>query len=161
MKSEIKISILDPNDKFSIDIIAHWYFNEWNIPIEKTIQRLSTQPNNDTIVQAILTIDGKLIATGGLCNNVNIYNEHPEMNQFKPWIALLYTQVGYRNKGLGQKLLEFIEQRASQNKLNRICLYSFTAESFYKRNGWTEIKRVDYKNHETVVMEKCLIKTSE
>jgi GNAT superfamily N-acetyltransferase len=161
MKSKVKISKLNPNDKVSIGKIANWYFNEWNTPIEKTIERLSNLPNNDTIFQAVLTIDGKLIATGGLSINVNIYNKLPELKQFKPWIALLYTQSEYRNKGLGQKLLEFIEQCAKENKLNKIYLYTFTAELFYKRNGWREIKKVNYKNHKTIVMEKSIIKTEK
>src|SRR5690606_7383959 len=103
MNSKIKISKLYPNDKTSIDKIADWYFSEWNTPIKKTIKRLSNQPSYDTIFQEILTIDGELVATGGLCNNVNIYNKLPELKQFKPWIALLYTQPEYRNKGLGDR----------------------------------------------------------
>jgi len=72
---------------------------------------------------------------------------------------LLYTQPEYRNKGLGRKLLEFIERNAKANKINKIYLYTFTAESFYKSNGWKEIKKVDYKSHKTVVMEKSIIET--
>lgn len=159
MNSKIKISKLYPNDKTSIDKIADWYFSEWNTPIKKTIKRLSNQPSYDTTFQEILTIDGELVATGGLCNNVNIYNKLPELKQFKPWIALLYTQPEYRNKGLGRKLLEFIERNAKANKINKIYLYTFTAESFYKSNGWKEIKKVDYKSHKTVVMEKSIIET--
>lgn len=154
MKLEVKIRKLDQNEKVLIAEIANWYFSEWSTPIEKTIKRLSNQPNDDTKVQAIATLNGKLIATGGLCNNVNIYHEHPELKQFKPWIALLYTKTEYRNKGAGQKLLEFIEQSAKEMNLNRIYLYTSTAEPFYKRNGWTEMKRVEYKNHETLVMGK-------
>lgn len=154
MDTKIAIRKLGPNDKNSINQIAHWYFNEWNTPIEKTIQRLSSQPNDDTIFQAALTVNGKLVATGGLCNEVNIYKKHPELNRFKPWVGLLYTQREYRNKGLGQKLLGFIEQFAQEIGLNRIYLYTFTAESFYKSCGWSGIEKVDYKEHDTLVMTK-------
>ncbi|MEZ4843000.1 MAG: hypothetical protein R2784_21315 [Saprospiraceae bacterium] len=90
MKANIEIIKLDPNDGGMIDKIANWYFSEWNTPIEKTIERLTNYPSDDTLLQAILTINGELIATGGLCNNVNIFNKHPELMEFKPWIALLY-----------------------------------------------------------------------
>lgn len=156
MTSHITICKLDPRDEVSILKIADWYLNEWNTPVEKTIQRLVNQPDDNTLFQAILKVDEKLVATGGLCNVVNIYSKHPELERFKPWIALLYTQQEYRCRGLGQKMLDFIEQSAKDIGLNRIFLYTFSAESLYKRNGWKEITRVDYKNHDTVVMEKVI-----
>ncbi|MEO1032688.1 MAG: GNAT family N-acetyltransferase [Bacteroidota bacterium] len=154
MNSKIKIDKLDPNDKVSICRIADWYFKEWDTPIEKTIKRLSNQSKDDIIFQAILTIDEELIATGGLCINVNIYNQYPELKAFKPWIGLLYTRVEFRNRGFGQRLLEFIEQYAKDINLNKIYLYTFTAQSFYETNGWTVMKSVEYKDHNTYVMEK-------
>ena len=153
----IKISKLKQSDKDSICKIADWYFNEWDTPIEKTIERLSSHPNNNTILQAIVTIDGKIVATGGLCNIMNIYKTHPELEELKPWIGLLYTEKEYRNKGIGQQLLKFIEQNALEIGLKQIFIYTFTAESFYMKNGWTKIRTVEYKNHQTAVMEKILL----
>jgi len=154
MPPNIAIRQLDPGDKGSIRQIAEWYFREWNTPRERTVQRLSNPSGEDTITQAILTFNGELIATGGLCNQVNIYHKHPELKKLNPWIALLYTQQEYRHQGLGQQLLASLEQCARDIRFNEIYLYTFSAEAFYKRNGWTAIERVRYKNHDTVVMVK-------
>ncbi|MGD8426824.1 MAG: GNAT family N-acetyltransferase [Balneolaceae bacterium] len=156
MDSEIKIEKLDPSDEDSIRKIAHWYFDEWDTPIEKTLWRLSNQPSQDTLFQLVLSSNQKVVATGGLCNNVNIYKVHPRLKKFSPWIGLLYTQKEYRNNGLGTMLLKEIERCAAENDLNKIYLYTFTAESLYQRGGWKEIDRVMYKDHDTAVMEKVL-----
>jgi len=156
MVSEIKIEKLDPTDEDSIQKIAHWYFDEWDTPIEKTLRRLSNQPNQDTLFQLVLSSNQRIVATGGLCNNVNIYKVHPKLKKFSPWIGLLYTQKEYRNKGFGSILLKEIERYAIEKDLNKIYLYTFTAESLYQRGGWKEIERIIYKDHETVVMEKNL-----
>ena len=154
MASEILINKLDPTDKDLGLKIANWYFDEWNTSIDKTIHRLTNQPNEDVLFQLVLSKENKVIATGGLCNNVSILKEYDKFKKFKPWVALLYTEKNYRNQGLGKVLLEQIEWLAKENNLTKIYVYTFTAESLYKRCGWTQIERVNYKDHDTVVMEK-------
>ena len=116
----------------------------------------TNQPNEDVLFQIVLSKENKVIATGGLCNNVGILKDYEKFNKFKPWVALLYTEKSYRNKGLGKLLLEQIEWLAKENKLSKIYVYTFTAESLYSRCGWTQIERVNYKDHDTVVMQKDL-----
>jgi GNAT superfamily N-acetyltransferase len=156
MKQNVTIRKLDASEDELILKIANWYFEEWDTPIEKTVQRLKSQPNDDTLFQLVLSVENKVVATGGLCNNVNILNVHQELGKFKPWLALLYTEKNSRNNGLGKILLEQIEKCASEEKLTDIYLYTFTAESLYKRSGWIEINSVNYKNHRTVIMKKEL-----
>jgi GNAT superfamily N-acetyltransferase len=154
MASEILINKLEPTDKDLILKIANWYFDEWNTPIDKTIHRLTNQPNEDVLFQLVLTKENNVIATGGLCNNVGILKVHEKFNKFKPWVALLYTENSYRHQGLGKLLLEQLEWFAKESKLAKIYVYTYTAESLYRRCGWTQIERVNYKDHDTVVMEK-------
>lgn len=156
MEPEIKIGRLDPSDRESILKIAHWYLEEWNTPIEKTLHRLGSQSENDILFQLVLTIDNELIATGGLYNDVNLIRVHMELKKFGPWVGMLYTREQYRNYGFGSMLLTDIERRASERNLKKIYLYTFTAESLYRRCGWTEIDRVPYKDHMTAVMEKAI-----
>lgn len=156
MKYNIKIEKLDPEDTESILKIAGWYFKEWETSIEKTIDRLTSQPNNNTLIQLVAILNNELVATGGLCNNVSIYKKHKKLKKYKPWIGLLYTSKDYRNKGIGSMVLENLEQHAKDLNLETIYLYTFTAESFYKRSGWAEIDTVRYKEHNTAVMMKNL-----
>ena len=156
MNSEVKIVKLYPSDRDTIRKIAQWYFDEWNTPIEKTVRRLSNQPSQDTLFQLVLSSNKKIVATGGLCNEVNIYKVHSELKKYKPWVGLMYVQQHYRNKGFGTMLLNRLEICAKEKGFRKIYLYTFTAETLYKRCGWIELDRVIYKNHDTVVMEKNL-----
>lgn len=156
MDMKIKIAHLDPSNEEVIQKIAQWYFEEWDTPIEKTIRRLSNQSGNDILFQLVIVLNQKVVATGGLCNTVNIYNVHPKLQKFRPWIGLLYTQKEYRNKGLGTMLLKEIERNAKEKNLNKLYLYTYTAQSLYGRHGWREIDNVMYKDHDTAVMEKII-----
>lgn len=145
---------LDRQETSLIQVIARWYFDEWETPMEKTVKRLSTQPSDDVLFQCVVTKGGRLIATGGLSHQVNILNVYPHLRTLGPWVALLYTERDHRGQGCGQMLLHAIETEARAEGLKTIFLYTFTAERLYKRNGWEEIERVTYKGHETVVMGK-------
>lgn len=154
MNQEISIRELDATDKNLIDKIANWYLNEWETPIEKTVSRLLNYPNEDFLIQLILFKDGEAIGSGGICTNVNLLTTHERFRQFTPWVALIYTEEKYRGRGLGKMLMEHLEHHAKESGLSKIYLYTATAESLYKRCGWSEIERIIYKGQDTVVMEK-------
>jgi len=154
---KITIEKLEPSNQEQIKTIAGWYYEEWNTPIEKTLMRLESQPNDDVLLQLIASYEDRIVATAGLANKVNLVQKNPQFTNLKPWIALLYTQVQYRRQGIGKYLLEHIEKHAIRLGINKIYLYTFTAESLYTKCGWTAIDKVSYKGHETVVMEKHLV----
>lgn len=156
METKIKIKKLDPADRESILKIADWYYNEWGTPIDKTLDRLTNQPNKDTLFQLVLKVGNEIVASGGLCNRVNIFKVHERLKKFKPWIGLLYTHKHYRNRGFGTMLLNQIEHCAKEKHIEQIYLYTFTAKDLYKRCGWKEFDRVLYKGHQTAVMRKKL-----
>ncbi|KAA3637957.1 MAG: GNAT family N-acetyltransferase [Bacteroidetes bacterium] len=156
MEKLITITLLAPSDKEQIAQIARWYEEEWGTPAEINIQRLSTHPNQDIIFHLKLSINGEVVAAGGLWNTVNIFNFHENLKQYRPWIAALYTLESFRGRGLGSLVLEHIEQRALELGLEKIYLYTFTAQDLYRKHGWVKIDTVEYKGHATVVMEKQL-----
>ena len=154
MKQNTNMQLLDANDKVLINKIASWYFNEWDTPVEKTVNRLANYPDDDVLVLLVLYIDGKAIGSGGICTNVNLLTTHERFRQYTPWVALLYTEEKYRGLGYGKMLMDQLEHHAKEIGLSKIYLYTSTAESLYKRCGWTEIERIIYKGQDTVVMEK-------
>jgi hypothetical protein len=66
MQNELIISRLDSSHSYLILKIADWYYDEWAIPINTTIQRLTNQENDDILFQLIVTKDNMIVATGGL-----------------------------------------------------------------------------------------------
>ena len=150
------IEHLPPSDPDLIKQIADWYFHEWGISTDTTIQRLTNRSNDDVIFQLVVKKDSQTVATGGLYNAVGLLKAYPRFAVFKPWVALLYTDTKNRNQGVGRVLLKQIEEDAKALGYTKIYLFTFTAESLYKRMGWTQVERVDYKGNDTVVMQKEL-----
>lgn len=152
----ITIQKLLPSDHARIESIAHWYREEWNVPAERTIKRLSTQSPDDIIFHLVLSKDDQPVATGGLYHQVGILMEHEKFRATGPWVALVYTKPENRNQGIGRILLDEIENVSREIGIRKIYLYTFTAETLYLRSGWKPTERIIYHGHDTVVMEKEL-----
>jgi len=143
-------------DERTIQQIANWYQEEWKIPVERTIQRLTTQAKDDILFQFVLKSGDKEIATGGLYHKVGLFLEHPRFKAYTPWVALVYTCPESRQQGFGEKLMKEIERHSLLLGYATIYLFTFTAERLYQRLGWTHMERVMYKGHDAVVMKKTL-----
>lgn len=152
------IERVDPADIELITQIADWYYQEWKIPAEKTILRISKFKKKGFPFHIIIKKEGKPIATGGLYTDdgMGLPTLMPAYRKkHEPWVALLYTLPEVRGKGLGAILTTIVEEMGVELGYTTQYLYTFTAEPLYLRLGWEVIERLTYNGHEnTVVMRK-------
>jgi GNAT superfamily N-acetyltransferase len=149
----IQFRTLQPADDELIQLIANWYLSEWNIPAVVTIEKIKTLQYGSAQLQALLTIDGQPVATGGLYNQVALVQREPRFGVYKHWLALVFTEPQHRNKGYGALLCNYIQEEARALGLQQICLFTHSAESLYRRLGWEALERVDAGGKNVVVMK--------
>ncbi|MEM7381317.1 MAG: GNAT family N-acetyltransferase [Bacteroidota bacterium] len=153
----MRIEFLKSGDKETMEKIALWYFNEWQIPMDKTIDRLEKLPVSITMFQLILFESGKIVATAGLCKEVSVHQEHPQLKKYDPWVSLLYTDLPYRGKGLASALLVELEVRSKELGFSKIYLSTHTnALQFYQKRDWKVMESCQYKDKLTYIMYKNL-----
>jgi GNAT superfamily N-acetyltransferase len=152
--AEIKYQIIKPDDNGNIKLIADWYLSEWNIPVQKTIEKIKNLSTDNYEFQVLITLDSKPIATGGLYNHVGLLDREPRFKIYKNWLALVYTKPENRGNGLGALICENIQNRSKYLGLKNIYLFTHTAENLYKRLGWQQIERLALGGKDIVVMEK-------
>ncbi|PKA10550.1 GNAT family N-acetyltransferase, partial [Leptospira meyeri] len=58
MKDDLDFQVLLPDEIDTIQMIANWYFDEWQIPIEKTFLKLKSITLDDSQFQVIATHGG-------------------------------------------------------------------------------------------------------
>ena len=156
MDKHVRISMLDRSDRKALHEIAGWYLTEWQIPEATTIERLTNQSKDDIVSHFVASVDGRNVASGGLHKKVGILKVYPGMGKFGPWVAVLYTIPRYRKQGIGEQLMARIEEAAREAGFKKIYLYTYTAESLYRKCGWKEIERVQYKGHSCALMAKSV-----
>lgn len=153
---KLEFQNINPENWTEINQIADWYFEQWNIPKEKTISNIQALSDNIVIFQILMKKENRPIGTGGLYRKVGIHNRIKKFEDYSPWLALMYTKEEERGNGLGGELLQQIELEAKKKGFDRIYLYTYTAKSLYKRKGWNEIDRYNVEGRNIVVMDKKL-----
>lgn len=156
MKKSITIQQINPEDASLIKTIANWYWTEWQVPKEQTMLRLANQHPNDLHFHLMLFADAEPAATGGLYAQVGLLKSQPVYERYGPWVGLVYTATEHRQKGYGAELLLEIERRAANLGLNDLYLYTHTAESLYRKNGWATFEHATYRGHTVAVMKKSI-----
>ena len=148
--------IVQPNDLPTFQLIANWYLSEWKIPIEKTLQRFETITADHSQFQVLMTLDGTPISTGGLYNHVGLLDKEAKFKIHKNWLALVYTIPDKRHQGYGAVICRYIEEHSKSIGVDTMYLFTDTAESLYKRLGWTEVERIIYNERNVIVMKKII-----
>jgi GNAT superfamily N-acetyltransferase len=151
--TDIKFQILTPDDNEQIELIADWYLNEWNIPVQTTKEKIKNLSTDNYEFQVLMTLEDKPIATGGLYNHVGLLDKEPRLKIYKNWLALVYTKPDNRGKGLGALICKYIQDHSKDIGLKDIYLFTHTAENLYKRLGWQQIERLALGNKDIVVMK--------
>ncbi len=153
METKIEFKIVTPNDKQTFEIIANWYFNHWKIPKERTLTRLDEITNDALQFQVLMLVNNLPVATGGVYSWVSILDKVAYLNEHKHWLALIYTDDAYRQKGYGASLCKFIQNHAKTLGLKKLHLYTDTAERLYARLGWQVLERISVSERNVVVMD--------
>jgi GNAT superfamily N-acetyltransferase len=148
----INFKRITSSDTELIETIAQWYAEEWNLPKEKTIERLSNFENGNVVMQVVAEKDGKPVATGGIYTHVGLLDRKPELRIHKYWLALMYNQSEMRGQGLGAQLCAFLINEARCEMITEIYLFTDTAESLYTRMGWSVEQRIKVGERTVAVM---------
>lgn len=95
----------------------------WNQPAETATDALEP-----TTINAYIEDQGKIVACGRLQDNGGGVGQ----------VRFMAVDPAYQGKGLGNLIMQFLEKRAQDLKLDTIELQAReNAVSFYERNGYT------------------------
>lgn len=139
-----------------IDLIAHWYLMEWNIPREKTKENLSYLSPDLNEFQLLIYLNDEPIGTAGIYTHVGIIDKIPRLSIHKHWLALVYTVPEMRGNGYGEKLCLQVEEKARLLGIETITLFTHSAQNLYLRMGWSEIESLTLNEKHVVIMQKDL-----
>jgi predicted N-acetyltransferase YhbS len=102
-------------------------------------------------VALVAELDGAVVGT---C--LMVRHELPPAHDLSPWLAGLVVAAEQRKRGIGVDLVAAIEAHAIDRGVDRIHLYTGTAEPFYARLGWRVAERSIDDEEETVLMVRDL-----
>ena len=137
-----------------IPIITGWFFLEW-YPLDGESQVESEHRIGEWLkknrLHAVLVavVDGEPVGTVALQDKTLPLGD-------SPWITGLHVVPGFRNRGIGTRLLRTAENKARAIGLSKVYLYTPRAARLYGTLGWLRHQDTVAFPRNAAVMEKRL-----
>jgi len=143
----------------ALDTVAQWYYDEWASVFDtKTLddvkQGLTAYLNLDCMpLIVVATIDDEVAGAAQLK-----YHEMDLFPDYEHWLGGVYVADGHRGKGIAEKVILRILEKAREFGVETIYLQTENLTGgLYARMGWQSIEQVHSKGSDVVVMKKSLI----
>jgi N-acetylglutamate synthase-like GNAT family acetyltransferase len=114
---------------------------------------LDNNLNDDKIPFTIIAKSerGKLIGSASLVD-FDMENN----NDMSPWLSGVFVVPDQCGKGYGKLIVTRLEEIAKDIGLEKLYLFTFDTEEFYKKLSWKTVKNDFYLNWMVTIMSKDL-----
>ena len=113
------------------DAAAEWFHERWGVPKEAYLERMTAYLSHETDYGWYLCFDGERIA-GGLGVIDNDFHDRKDLT---PNICAVYTDEGYRRRGIAGRLLGIAVEDLRSKGVSPVYLVTDHV-GFYERYGW-------------------------
>jgi len=135
----MKIEYLCDNIHFA-ETVAKWIYNEFIAGIrdgysyDDCLAKRKNCHKEQLPIILIAIDDDRCIGTISLVAN------DLKCRDYTPWLAGLYVDPQFRNKGVGEQLIERVKEIARQLGYKELYLRTEHASGYYKKLGWEFIE---------------------
>ncbi len=122
-------------------ICAYWSFATWytrrNIPFSAVMNEYSKRADIEMLPYTFIALWGDLPV--GMVSIKE--SELARREELSPWLSALYVAPEYRQKGIGERLIQAVIEDCRGKKVDRIFLFLDSRnlsglERFYMKRGW-------------------------
>lgn len=137
--------IIEPSKEI-LDITTKWMYEWWGVEekykYDDVYTYMKNSFNKDRLPQTfIMYLDGKIIGMYQIT-----YRDLFVKPNIYPWVANIYIDKEYRNKGYGKLLISSIGNIVKDNTtFDGLFLYT-AHKNLYEKYGWECIEIIDKKN---------------
>lgn len=73
----------------------------------------------------------------------------------EPWLGSLIVSREYQGQGIAKLLIDAVKHKAKENGFPMLYLFTFdrTLPEYYRRQGWDDIGKDQFKQHDVTVMK--------
>lgn len=117
-------------------LYSHWTLDVARAELEDHAARASGLPTTLLAIE-----DGELLGSVSL-----VFEDAPELSEHgSPWLASLYVTPSARGRGIGAQLARAAVERAAEEGVAELFLFTPEHRAFYERLGWRPLARTRLK----------------
>ena len=136
-------------DEVSDILHSEWGSKREGRTLNDTKEKLKIFLNDDHIPMAMIATEAdELIGMYLLMET-----DPPGLKNLSPWFGGLYVKPEYRNQRVGSKLINHALNLCRKLELKKLYLCTPDKQLLYKKFGFEEIDKTDFRNEIVTVME--------
>lgn len=138
----------------AIQGLAQWHHAEWHhlLPgwtVEETAAELASHTGDRALPTTVIALAGeRVVGSASL-----LVEDMPGTEAWTPWLASVYVDPEWRDKGIGRLLVERCIADATMLGVEVLHLFSTGAESWYQEQGWRVVERRTHEGHTASIMD--------
>ncbi|EGM68330.1 GNAT family N-acetyltransferase [Shewanella sp. HN-41] len=135
--------------------LAQWHHQEWahlssaDATVTTLIEQMSEYLTDAAIPKMFICEEANQVMGSSSLTAADMDTR----TDLSPWLANVYVNAHYRNKGLGKLLVNAVVDYAKALGLQKIYLFTADKADFYQALGWSTISREDYMDEMVTIME--------
>lgn len=151
------LKIIDLKDEPEhLNMLAGWHQQEWaslnpGETLEMRRRRMQDYLNDNFIPTTFIASQNEVVGSAAI-----VSSDMDSRTEFSPWLASVYVTPDYRNMGIGSKLVIHAMNKAKQEGIESLYLFTTDNERFYARLGWRLLDREYYHNQHVSIMSVLL-----
>ena len=122
------------------DTVARWIYDEfidgikYDRSYEDVLSSVKRCRKHELPVRLAALTDDKCVGT------VSIVSNDLKCRDYTPWLASLYVDKAYRNKKIGEQLIDSVKNIVAQLGYDKLYLRTEHASGYYRKLGWEFIE---------------------
>lgn len=137
-----------------IEQLARWHFAQWGLmnptnDVGRRMERLRGHLEPGRVPQTFVAVEGEQV----LGSASLVAADLPERSDLSPWLASVYVDSPFRNRGIGGQLVNRVAEEAQSLGFPVIYLFTPDRAAFYARLGWQEVEQNQWNGEPVTVME--------
>jgi GNAT superfamily N-acetyltransferase len=138
----------------AINQLALWHFVQWGVmnpasTVERRRERLQTHLQRGRVPQTFIAVDGEqLLGSASL-----VAADLPSHDNLSPWLASVYVDPPFRNRGIGAALVQAVVEEARSLRFPLLYLFTPDRARFYAGLGWETIEQSRWHDMAVTIMQ--------
>jgi len=139
-----------------LETLANWHHEQWSYlnpdrALAERIEKMQSHLTPEFIPTTFVAADQELFGSAAI-----IECDMDTRKELSPWLASVFVAPEFRRRGIGSKLVLHVMEKAKDNKIKTLHLYTPDREEFYKWLGWSKLEKTDYHGYPVTIMSVSL-----
>ena len=139
-----------------LETLAKWHHQQWGYmnpdnTLENRIAGMRNSLSADAVPQIHIALeDGHVLGSAAI-----VEHDMSTHKEWSPWLASVFVNPDFRQKGIGGKLVQSIMNYAKEQGFDKIYLFTPDKRAFYERLGWQFLATEPYcgSNQDILIFE--------